>query len=221
MTAFVRHLRGEFGRRLATQDLFEPRLLLARALRAAALPPALVAADMSGFPDGDSHEKPPQVIAAAQVREPALLSMAAEQVEGAESHVFLVGHATRRALEPLTCQSHEAREVTLPKRLHGGAGNDRLDGGSGDDIVISGTSDHNANDAALRTVMAEWTRTDQTYAQRHTHLRLGGGLNGTVRLNTTTVRDSGTDSLTGGSDQDWFFALGDVLTDRVSGERVN
>src|SRR5262249_54232815 len=87
--------------------------------------------------------------------------------------------------------------------LLGGLGNDALNGGGDDDILIGGTTSYDANPAALDALMAEWRRTDQTYAQRHTHLRLGGGLNGTTLLNTTTVHDAGTDTLTGGTGLDW------------------
>jgi hypothetical protein len=71
--------------------------------------------------------------------------------------------------------------------------------------------------------MREWRRTDlpgsaqAQYDLRRNHLRgtIGGGLNGTVRLNSTTVRDdAAADVLTGGLDLDWFWSYhGDLITD--------
>ena len=51
---------------------------------------------------------------------------------------------------------------------------------------------------------------------RQAHLLNGGGLNGTNRLNSTTVVNDANakDSLSGGDDTDWFFqSAGDVLLD--------
>lgn len=88
----------------------------------------------------------------------------------------------------------------------GGFGADRLVGNSGDDILIAGTTDHDANDAALCALMAEWTRTDIDFASRVTHLQNGGGLNSSFLVNDLTVHDDGaTDVLTGSSGQDWFL----------------
>src|SRR5262249_113614 len=72
-------------------------------------------------------------------------------------------------------------------RLLGGSGADRLVASSNDDILIGGTTAHDKNTAALLAIQAEWLRTDLTYLQRIADLRNGGGLNGSVRLNTTTV----------------------------------
>ena len=64
--------------------------------------------------------------------------------------------------------------------------------------------------------MAEWTRTDMSYADRVAHLASGGGLNGVLVLNDTTVFDDGTkDTLRGKKGLDWFFANeDDDKTDR-------
>lgn len=65
--------------------------------------------------------------------------------------------------------------------------------------------------------MAEWTRLDQTYTQRVAHLKTAsGGLNGSNLLDATTlVDDAFSDSLTGGLDNDWFFAGPGDTSDRV------
>ncbi|MHC5538088.1 hypothetical protein ACYOEI_07640 [Singulisphaera rosea] len=57
--------------------------------------------------------------------------------------------------------------------------------------------------------MAEWGRTNVSYADRVKHLNgsLAGGLNGNVRLTPDTdYNDSAVDSLFGQGDLDWFFA---------------
>src|SRR5262249_20684108 len=62
----------------------------------------------------------------------------------------------------------------------GGPASDRLNGNGDNDILVAGTTDFDANVLALNAVMAEWTRGDADYGQRVSHLRQGGGLNGTV-----------------------------------------
>ncbi len=103
--------------------------------------------------------------------------------------------------------------------LIGGAGADVLHGGDDDDLLIGGTTDHDANKAALDAVMAEWTRTDASYMVRIGHLRDGsvGGLNGSYRLNATTVHDdAAVDEMWGEGGNDWFFALvGGINADKV------
>jgi Ca2+-binding RTX toxin-like protein len=115
--------------------------------------------------------------------------------------------------------------------LIGGTGSATMKGGPADDILIAGTTSFDSNHAALMSILAEWQRTDKTYAQRIADLRNGGGLNGTSKLirGTTVLDDDGSDTLTGGPGLDWFFAnLGpgavrDHITDRNNGgpEQVN
>jgi Ca2+-binding RTX toxin-like protein len=120
--------------------------------------------------------------------------------------------------------------------LIGGLGTDTIDGSGGDDILIGGTTKYDSDQAALCAILAEWGRTDETYATRVSHLkappkgRTGvGGVNGSIFLNTSTVfDDAATDVLTGGSGMDWFFAKlsgkrvtnPDTLTDKTSTETV-
>jgi hypothetical protein len=74
---------------------------------------------------------------------------------------------------------------------------------------------HDANAAALCAIMAEWTRTDKTAAERVANLKNGTGLNGLIVLNATTVfSDLDADVLTGSSGDDWF--LFDGQRDRVT-----
>lgn len=100
--------------------------------------------------------------------------------------------------------------------LVGNGGNDVLEGGGGADVLIGGDgadflSDETgaaiyiggrvqgtpATDAGLKAVLAEWARTDlpgtadQQFVRKVTDLRLGGGLNGAVKLNSTTLSSDG------------------------------
>jgi len=93
--------------------------------------------------------------------------------------------------------------------LIGGIGRDRMVGNSDDDILIAGSTDHDANDAALCAILAEWTSA-RSYAVRVQNLRDGTGsvdrLNGNAFLTDATVHDDGVqDVLTGSAGQDWFL----------------
>jgi Ca2+-binding RTX toxin-like protein len=106
--------------------------------------------------------------------------------------------------------------------LIGGDGLDTLRAEGGEDLLIGGRTSHDANLAALDAIMAEWSRTDRSYSLRIDHLTgaVGGGSNGSVRLNASTVRDDAgaADILEGGSLVDWFFEdQNDQITDRNTG----
>lgn len=91
--------------------------------------------------------------------------------------------------------------------LIGGSGGDNLIGNGEDDLLIAGTTGYETNLLGLRTIQSEWLRTDKTYSQRVSNLLNGGGLNGTTKLNATTVFDDAVgDNLTGNAGTDWFFA---------------
>jgi len=119
--------------------------------------------------------------------------------------------------------------------LIGGLNSDTLDGGAGDDILIAGTTAHDASDAALNQILAEWTSA-RSYQLRVKNLKgTGKGpnfvnrLNGTVYLKksppqeATVFDDDAVDSLTGSSGDDWFLydvAL-DSVVDHMAGEFQN
>jgi hypothetical protein len=94
-----------------------------------------------------------------------------------------------------------------------------LDGGAGDDLLIAGPTSYDNNLAALNSLMAEWGRTDATYATRVAHLDgslTTGSRNGAIKLTASTVFDDGgaSDSLTGGAGLDAYWAsVGDNITD--------
>ena len=93
--------------------------------------------------------------------------------------------------------------------LIGGLGRDFLLGSTGDDILIGGVTSHDANDAALTAVMAEWTAAG-TLEQRIDHLRGGGGLNGQflLRMHETVFDDNEQDVFWGDAQNDWFLFYG-------------
>lgn len=90
--------------------------------------------------------------------------------------------------------------------IFGGLGVDALTGGEGDDLLLAGSTPHAASVAARDAIMAEWTRTDASYADRVTHLLTGGGLNGSTLLNRQTyTADPSANTLRGNAGLDLFF----------------
>ena len=91
--------------------------------------------------------------------------------------------------------------------LFGGLGNDNLSGGDDSDLLIAGSTRWDADPVALKSIWAEWGRSDINFHRKLNHLRRGGGLNGRYVLNSTTVFDDGDiDQLFGGADTDWLLA---------------
>ena len=66
-----------------------------------------------------------------------------------------------------------------------------VQGGAGDNILIGGSTQWDDDPVALAAIMAEWTRTDEAYADRVDHLLNGGGLNGSYLLNASTATGNG------------------------------
>jgi hypothetical protein len=112
--------------------------------------------------------------------------------------------------------------LTGPRSFSGftvaGSGHDKLQTGSGAALVIAGTTEFDANSQALRSLLAEWSRTDESFAQKVAHLTGGatGGLNvlpnttQQIILDNTTVQSHlGDDTITRDGDagvQDLIFA---------------
>jgi hypothetical protein len=86
-----------------------------------------------------------------------------------------------------------------PTIVIGGSGHEKLKTGSGAALLIAGTTKFDANVEALRVLEAEWSRTDETFAQKVAHLTGGatGGLNvipnttQNIILDSTTVQSDG------------------------------
>ena len=100
--------------------------------------------------------------------------------------------------------------------LIGGLGADTLTGAGGDDLLIAGFTSHDLNVIALKAILAEWAGAN-TYPIRVANLRAGVG---GIRLQAsgagaTVFNDPlSVDTLTGGLNNDWFFANpADILTD--------
>ena len=105
--------------------------------------------------------------------------------------------------------------------LIGGLGEDTLKGSAGEDILIGGTTDYDADEMGLRSIMAEWTA-KRSFATRVKNLTNGSGLNGQyVLILGLTVRDDlALDLLTGSLGSDWFFSFAtDSVTDRSPKDR--
>ena len=104
--------------------------------------------------------------------------------------------------------------------LIGGLGLDTLNGGSNDDILIAGRTTSDTSFSNLNTIRTEWI-SGNSYATRIANLRAGVG-SPIVSLKATinVLNDAGEDdSLTGGTNSDWFFrAMDDVITDLFAGE---
>jgi hypothetical protein len=110
-----------------------------------------------------------------------------------------------------------------PNLIIGGGGQSVIIGGSSGDILIGGSTNYDANDVALRAILAEWTSNDD-YGTRLARL-LGnspGGLNGAYDLNTSTVNYNGqVDILLGAGGRDWFFAgMMDIVVDQHNNETL-
>jgi phospholipase C len=93
--------------------------------------------------------------------------------------------------------------------LIGGKGNDHLDASPAGSILIGGSTAFDANLTALKKLLSEWDRTDETLGQKFDHIfgNVTGGNNGAYLLNTTTVfSDGGHDKLDGDFALNLFFA---------------
>jgi Ca2+-binding RTX toxin-like protein len=107
--------------------------------------------------------------------------------------------------------------------LLGGSGSDTLHGETGEDILYGGTTTYynestKALDlAALRAIMAEWTRTDADYPTR-IGILLASRLIGSA---TFTNDANAVDHLFGEGDLDWFLKrTGDTVEDVEAGETI-
>jgi Ca2+-binding RTX toxin-like protein len=92
-------------------------------------------------------------------------------------------------------------------------------------LLNSSSTANDSSQAALRTVLAEWTNTANNYNTRITNLR--AGISG-IRLQAggagATVFDDGAsvDTMTGGTETDWYFSSAiDIITDLAIGELVD
>jgi hypothetical protein len=99
--------------------------------------------------------------------------------------------------------------------LIGGLGQDHLESKAGQGLLIGGTTDFDANLLALDALMTEWSRADESFAQRVANLQNSavGSVNpngsytaGYYLAIATAHDDAAGNQLDGGSELDWFFA---------------
>jgi hypothetical protein len=150
-----------------------------------------------------------------------------QMVTGGLGNDTLIGQATKSTIligldgnDTLTGGSQ--RDLLL-----GGVGIDTLTGAASDDLLVSGTTSYDRNRGALFAIRSEWIST-RTFALRTANIwgnGTGTRSNGEFRLNSnpsdsitdTVFADTDVDSLTGGLNQDWFFASLDDSTDLTGG----
>lgn len=131
---------------------------------------------------------------------------AANRLDGGDGHDVLVGAAGNDTL-----LGGLGRDLLI-----GGLGSDSVVGGDGDDLIIGNSTSFDANATALLSLLDEWA-SGNSLAVRVDHLRHGGAgaLNGSNVLDTNTVtNDLAADVLTGGEDDDWFWATLDGPIDQ-------
>lgn len=120
-----------------------------------------------------------------------------DKLDGGDGDDILVGGEGKDKLT-----GGKGRDILL-----GGADQDDLKSDDGDDILVGDIYENENNRAAILAIAVEWLRTDLSYADRVTHLRDGGGLNGVFMLNSTTILDDNAeDKLQGKKGLDWFLA---------------
>lgn len=135
-----------------------------------------------------------------------------DMLTGGAGHDVLIGGAGADTLKGTT-----GRDLLI-----GGIGADKLDGGLGEDILVGGPTKYDLVEAALASILDEWTR-GLPYNQRRTTLLAGGGLNGANVFNLVFAPNDGSaDQVTGGLSRDWFWAFLpiDRMFDRNSTELV-
>jgi hypothetical protein len=119
-----------------------------------------------------------------------------QNVVGSKANSILIGNGAGNTLTGGTGRN----------LLIAGHGPGKLLGGPGDDILVGGSTNYDTDLTALNALMAEWGRTDLTYAQRVNHLLHGGGLNGATLLTGATFHGNGGGNvLTGAAGLDLFY----------------
>ena len=103
--------------------------------------------------------------------------------------------------------------------LIGGLLADTLNGDADEDILIAGTTSYDSLPQSLEDILNSWLG-GGSYTSRTTALRDGVGAP-QLKAKVTAFKDSNVDTLTGGSDLDWYFkSVDDALTDLFAGELV-
>jgi RHS repeat-associated protein len=162
-------------------------------------------------------------------------------IYGGAGNDFIV--VDRRLTMPALIDGGPGNDILIagggPTILLGGGGNDVLLGGpapsllisgggrsflaaDGPAILIGGHTDYDTNSAAQFALLAEWSRPDLGYSSRVNDLLHGGGLNGTIILDATTVHPGTvTALLLDGAGLDLYFASSkDWVVGNKKGETI-
>src|SRR5271166_1303794 len=121
--AFLGHLDRQLGVELGIEDLFDTRFRQIREDEHPAGAPfrsTLAAYQVDRLAHGDDDQQLPKVVAVVELRELAAFGPLIEALEGAESHILLVGRAARGAPEMGAGETDQPLEVALPELLGGG-----------------------------------------------------------------------------------------------------
>jgi hypothetical protein len=97
--------------------------------------------------------------------------------------------------------------------LVGGTGKDVLTAGTGNDLLVGGSWPYASNQSTLAGIDAQWTRTDESFANVVHQLRgvQTGSLAGSTLVSTANITNNFGEFLIGGSGRDWFLPVnGDV-----------
>ncbi len=140
-----------------------------------------------------------------------------ETVIGGTGHDVIIGNAAGNSIN-----GGAGRDILVG----GGNSTDELVGGTGDDVLIPGISIdeliHPNWITRFTELRSTWTSA-ASYTDRVNSLRNGAGPgNSSLQAGWNLLNDSQTDTLTGGSGQDWYFSgLDDLLTDLIADELVD
>jgi hypothetical protein len=136
-----------------------------------------------------------------------------QDVTGSQGNDLLVGDANANWLLGGT-----GRNVLI-----GGTGTDTLNssGAGSDNLLIGGTTDYDANLAALDAIFAEWTRTDLGFSDRFSDLTLGRNGLGARPLNEVNGRLIALTATTVHADRSPDTLIGSDRTDPASRQRVH
>jgi len=130
-----------------------------------------------------------------------------DRISGNDADSLIVGNAGNDQL-----MGRNGRDILI-----GGTGLDILNGGNDDDLLIAGRTLYDLAVVSLYSVQDIWTSAE-TYQTRISTLRTSID-NPVWRRKVTVLKDTGTDILTGGGGQDWYFkAIDDVISDLFTDE---
>lgn len=147
-----------------------------------------------------------------------------DQLQGGTGNDILLGGTGVDSL-----LGNEGRDILI-----GGQQTDRMNGGADDDLLIGGTTIYDSHDLALKSIALEWASI-RSYTERVSNIRGVANPQFANRLNanyffqvgSTVLHDADADTLSGGTELDWFLASQlapppvDTIADLENGELLN